>query len=247
MSQFKTFKAISILILLGFIWGSGYTLAKFAMTNGVPPLGYAFWQSLGPALLLTFFCLLRKEAVMLHPSYWSYYLICGLVGIAIPNTNMYFIASHIPAGLLAVLVNTVPLLVYPLALLSGQEKIDSWRFVALLFGFTGILLIVGVSMTGFYSGWTGLAMLTPLGFAMCSIYIGKRQPRELNSLQAASGMLLAASFLLIPLVLSQHAFYPLSKPFTLVKQIVVLEIVLSSLGYLLFLFSFVWLGLFFIV
>jgi len=234
MHQLKTIKAVLLLILLGFIWGSGYSLAKYAMTNGVPPLGYAFWQSLGPALLLTFFCLVTKKTAMLKMTYWPYFLTCGLVGIATPNTNMYFIASHIPAGLLAVLVNTVPLLVYPLALLSGQEKLDRWRFLALLVGVTGILLIVGISIAGLYSGWTLLAMLTPVGFALCSLYIGARQPHEINSIEAASGMLLAASLVLVPLVISQHAFYSLSGPFTLVKQIIILEIILSSLGYLLF-------------
>lgn len=234
MHQLKTIKAVLLLILLGFIWGSGYSLAKYAMTNGVPPLGYAFWQSLGPALLLTFFCLASRKTAMLKLTYWPYFLTCGLVGIAIPNTNMYFIASHIPAGLLAVLVNTVPLLVYPLALLSGQEKLDRWRFLALLVGVTGILLIVGISTAGLYSGWTLLAMLTPVGFALCSLYIGARQPQEINSIEAASGMLLAASLVLVPLVMSQHAFYPLSGSFTLVKQIIILEIILSSLGYLLF-------------
>lgn len=234
MTQFKSIKAILLLLVLGFIWGSGYTLAKFAMTNGVPPLGYAFWQSLGPALLLTLICILNKKSSLFHPVYWPYFLICGLVGIAIPNTNIYFISSHIPAGLLAVLVNTVPLLVYPLAILSGQEKTDLWRFLALILGMAGIVLIVGISTTGLYSGWTLLAMLSPLSFALCSLYIGAKQPQKINALQAASGMLLAASLLLIPLVISQNSFYSLARPFTLVKQIILLEIVLSSLGYLLF-------------
>lgn len=230
----KTIQSIILLILLGFIWGSGYTLAKFAMTNGVPPLGYAFWQSLGPALLLTLICLVTKKNNLFLPKHWPYFLICGLVGIAIPNTNMYFIASHIPAGLLAVLVNTVPLLVYPLALMSGQETIDVWRLMALLLGMTGIILIIGINTTGLLSNWTLLALLSPLGFALCSIYIGLRQPPGISSLQAASGMLLAASLLLIPLVINQHAFYSLLGPFTLVKQVILLEIILSSLGYLLF-------------
>ncbi|WP_439649219.1 DMT family transporter [Legionella bononiensis] len=230
----NSLKALMLLIVLGFIWGSGYSLAKFAMTNGVSPLGYAFWQSLGPAILLSCICIATGKFSLFNRSYYAYFFICGLIGIAIPNTNMYFIASHIPAGLLAVLVNTVPLLVYPLALLTGQEKLDGWRFVALLFGMTGILFIIGINTTGLYSGWTLLALLSPLGFALCSIYIGIKQPKGINSLQAASGMLLAASLLLIPLVVSQDAFYSLSGPFTFVKQIIVLEIILSSLGYLLF-------------
>ncbi|KTD75253.1 DMT family transporter [Legionella waltersii] len=234
MYPFKTIKATLILTLLGFIWGSGYTLAKYAMTNGVPPLGYAFWQSLGPALLLTLICLFRSKAQLLKLSNWPYFFICGLVGIAIPNTNMYFIASHIPAGLLAVLVNTVPLLVYPLARLTGQEKTDVWRFISILLGVLGIFMIVGLNTMGFYSIWSLLALISPLGFALCSIFISAKQPKEMDALCAASGMLLTASFVLIPLVIQQDAFYPLTGPFTMVKQVIVLEITLSTIGYLLF-------------
>lgn len=236
MKQIKTIKATLILTLLGFIWGSGYTLAKFAMTNGVPPLGYAFWQSLGPAVLLILINSIKNKSQLLKSAYWPYFFMCGLVGIAIPNTNMYFIASHIPAGLLAVLVNTVPLLVYPMALLSGQEKTDIWRFLSIIIGMAGILLIVGLNTSGIYSIWTALALLSPLGFAACSIFISANQPKEMNVIDAATGMLLTASIILIPLVIQQNAFYPLGGEFTLVKQVIVLEIILSTIGYLLFFF-----------
>ncbi|CAM2950569.1 DMT family transporter [Legionella worsleiensis] len=234
MDKLNSFKALLLLIILGFIWGSGYSLAKFAMINGVPPLGYAFWQSLGPALLLSCICIATQKHSFFNPSFYPYFFICGLIGIAIPNTNMYFIASHIPAGLLAVLVNTVPLLVYPLALVTKQEQLDGWRFFALILGMTGIMCIIGVNTSGFYSGWTLLALLSPFGFALCSVYIGIKQPRGINALQAASGMLLTATVLLFPLVISQGAFYSLAGPFTFVKQIIVLEIILSSIGYLIF-------------
>ena len=233
-NAFNTLKAVSLLIVLGILWGSGYSLAKFAMVNGVPPLGYSFWQSLGPALILILFCLSSYKKSLLNIHYWPYFLICGLMGIAIPNTNMYFIADKLPAGLLAVLVNTVPLLVYPLALLSNQEKPDIWRFVALIIGMLGILLIIGMPKTEIYSHWTLLALLSPLCFAICSIYIGAKRTSKLNILEAACGMLIAASLLLTPLVMQQHAFYPLTPPFTLPKQVIILEIILSSIGYLLF-------------
>lgn len=234
MSQNKILKSLFLLIFLGFIWGSGYALAKFALTNGVPILGYAFWQVIGPALLLTLIGLIGKQIPLLHPSYWPYFIVCGLIGIAIPNTNMYFIASHLPAGLLAVLVNTVPLLVYPLALITRQEKLDGWRVFSLMIGMLGIVLIIGVKTTNVLSTWSLLALLSPLSFAVCSIYIAVKQPPEMSSLQAANGMLLAASLMFIPLVISQNAYYPLSGPLTLVKQVVLLQILLSSIGYLLF-------------
>lgn len=233
-SSLKTVKAVLLLILLGFIWGSGYSLAKFAMTNGVPPLGYSFWQALGPALILSIFCIATKRTAWANPRYWTYFLICGLIGIALPNTNMYFIANHLPAGLLAVLVNTVPLLVYPLALFTNQEKPDLWRFLGLTIGMTGIILIIGMPTTVLYSKWTLLTLISPLSFALCSIYIGTKKASTLNALEAACGMLIAAALLLTPLVIQQHAFFPLITPFTITKQVIVLEIILSSVGYLLF-------------
>ncbi|MBA2709386.1 MAG: DMT family transporter [Tatlockia sp.] len=234
MKNSKILFALTLLILLGFIWGSGYSLAKYAMTNGVSPLGYAFWQALGPAILLTLFSLTTKDNSLLKPAFWPYFLICGLVGIAIPNTNMYFISAHLPAGLLAVLINTVPLMVYPLALIAGQESFDAWRSFALLLGVLGIFLIIMPGAFHLLSGWTLLALLSPLCFSLCSLYIAIKQPPTLNALQAASGMLVAAALLLTPLVLQQQAFFALTAPFTLAKQVVILEIVLSSLGYFIF-------------
>lgn len=230
----QSLKAVILLILLGFIWGSGYSLAKFAVSNSVPPLGYSFWQSLGPAFLLLVLGLLTKQSILFSPQYWPYFLFCGVVGIAIPNTNMYFIAQYIPAGMLAVLVNTVPLFVYPLALLSKQETVDGWRFFAIILGMSGIVLIIGIQLNFFHSVWNGLALISPLSFALCSTYIGTRQPKALNALQAASGTLLAASLCLFPLVVHQQAFYPLTPPYTLVKLVIILEIFLSTLGYVLF-------------
>jgi len=86
----SVFKSIFLLILLGFIWGSGYSLAKYAMTNSVSPLGYAFWQSLGPALLLSFICIIRKQNRLFSRSHWPYFFTCGLIGIAIPNSSIIY-------------------------------------------------------------------------------------------------------------------------------------------------------------
>src|SRR3990167_10881015 len=106
ITKYKSCSSLLTLILLGSIWGTGYSIARFAMTNGVPPLGYSFWQSVGPALIIGLLALFR------HPSKpdlsflrLRYYFICGLMGIALPNTIMYFAAPHLPAGILAMMVN----------------------------------------------------------------------------------------------------------------------------------------------
>ena len=54
-------------MLLGFLWGTAYTIARFVMTNGVNPLGYSFWLSLGPAILIGFITWINKEKLSFQP------------------------------------------------------------------------------------------------------------------------------------------------------------------------------------
>ena len=230
----KLIQALTLLILLGFIWGSGYSLARYAMTHEVPPLGYAFWQSAGPALLLMLFCLGPSRRLLWSPRYWWYYGICACIGIVIPNTNMYFIAAKLPAGLLAVLVNTVPLMVYPMALLYKQEQKDGLRLLAILLGMSGIIAIVSPNPHTLLSNWSLLALISPFSFALCALFIAARQPAAMHPLPAACGMLISATVLICPLVWQQQAFYPLTFPFNRTQQVVLLEIILSTMGYLIF-------------
>ncbi len=229
-----TIKSLFLLLLLGFIWGSGYSIARYAMTHDVQPLGYSFWQSIGPAFLLSLICFINRDFSLFHSTNWSYFIICGLVGIAIPNTNMYFAAAQMKAGMLAVLVNAVPLMVYPLALLFKQERSDAFRLVALIIGLIGLSYLI-YPMEGYrWNGWHTMALITPLSFAVCAIYISAARKNNIPPISAAAGMLLSASLFLTPIVFAQDAFYSLSWPMNLSQKIVVLEVFLSSLGYLIF-------------
>lgn len=230
----RTIKGLLLLLFLGFIWGSGYSIARFAMTHDVHPLGYAFWQSTGPACLLSLICFMKRDFSLVNPSNWPFFIVCGLIGIAIPNTNMYFAAGNIQAGTLAVLVNTVPLMVYPLALLFKQESVDVTRLLALIIGLFGLAYVIFPSESFNWNCWHALALITPLSFAICAIYIAAVRKHDIPPLSAAAGMLLSASLFLIPVVFAQKAFYALTWPMNLSQKVVVLEIFLSSLGYLIF-------------
>lgn len=226
-----------ILLLLGFIWGTGYSIARFAMTNGVPPLGYSFWQSLGPAIIIGCIAFSRHRSFKTTVTRSRYYLICGLTGIVIPNTSMYFAAPHLPASILAMIVNTVPIIAYPLALLAGLELFNWQRMLGIFLAFCGLILIV-IPKSSLPSPdmvpWALTTLITPLSFAFCSIYIARYRPAGSDTLTLTAGMLISSSLLLMPLVFLAHSFYFFHFPFTLPDWVIVLEIILSSVGYLLF-------------
>ncbi len=228
------FLAIILLLLLGFIWGTGYSIARFAMTNGVPPLGYSLWQSVGPAILIGLLTYGTKQNLKISVSHVRYYLICGLTGIAIPNTIMYFAASHLPAGLLAVIVNTVPIMAYPLTLLARLERFNWLRFIGLIFAITGLMLIIFPQASlpsPQMIPWILITLITPFSFAFCSVYIARYRPEKSDSLSLAAGTLIFSSLLLMPLVLLKNNFYALHLPLTAPDWVILLEIILSSMGY----------------
>ncbi len=227
-----------LLIALGFIWGSGYTLAKFAVTHGVSPVGYAFWQSLGPALLVILFVLFSRDRFVWDKEHLRYYAVTGLLGIALPNTNMYIVAAHLPAGLLAIIVNTVPILTYPLALLWQLERFSGLRFLGVIVGFSGILCIVlpatlGLATFSTANAWACLALISPVSFSLAALYIHKKRPAETSAISLTAGMLSLSTVFLLPLMLYSHSFYPLTR-LNAPELVVLLEIVLSSVGYILF-------------
>lgn len=243
---FSIFNALGVLLILGFIWGSGYSIARYAMTHGVSPLGYSFWQSLGPAIFLSILGIGKKNLrqsckTSFHTKTLPYFLICGLLGIAIPNSNMYYTAAHVPAGEVALLVNTVPLFVYPIACLLKQESFSIERSAGVLMGFLGIFYLISpfqsvtqLSTTIHMTVWAWLTLLSPFCFALCSVYISHSRPSYVGVYTSSLGMLLTSTFFLTPLVWFNHGFYSLLPPFDATKYAILLEIFLSSIGYILF-------------
>lgn len=229
--------ALVLLLSLGFIWGTGYSIARFATTHGVPPLGYSFWQALGPALLISLLAKTRGRSLAISVPHLRYYIICGLTGIVIPNTNMYLAAPHLPAGILAVIVNTVPIIVYPLALIARVEAFNVARLFAVFSAVIGLMLII-LPQAGLPSRqmipWALSSLITPLSFAFCAVYISRYRPDDYHSLSLSSGTLIAASLLLTPIVLLTHNFYAFHLPLTTPDLVILLEIILSSIGYVLF-------------
>jgi drug/metabolite transporter (DMT)-like permease len=226
-------QALLILIVLGLIWGSGYSIARYVMTHGVHPIGYSFWQCLGPAIILG---MLSFKKLKWDSQHIKFYFICGLVGIAIPNTNMYFVSSHLPAGLLAVVVNTVPVMIYPMALLVRQEKFEPLRLLGVLSAIIGILCLVIPKTTIPHVheiGYILMGLITPFCFAFFTLFINPHRPSDSDPLSLAAGMLVTSTLLLTPLVMTTQGFYNFSGSH-LNNGLIILEIILSSVGYVLF-------------
>ena len=225
---------IALLLLLGTLWGSTFSISKLAMEQGTPPLGYGFWQAAGASAILATLCLLRGLRPRLSRRLLIYFAIAGSLGIAVPTVNFYFVVRHVPAGLMAILITTAPMITYLMALGLRMERLSLPRFAGIGLGLAGALCIVlprGSLPAPEMLPWVLLGFVTPLFYALNAIYASAARPPDSPSLVLAAGMMLGSACVQLVAAQATGSFYwPGSQP--LISDIsVATQAVISALAY----------------
>ena len=227
----------ALLLILGSLWGLSFSLSKLAISNGVHPLGYALWQSAGPCVILLGVCLLRRRPPDLGRRSLRYYLLAGLLGIAIPNANFAFALQHVPAGILSIVVTLAPLLTYVLATLAGLERPTARRLAGLALGLAGALLLVlpkAALPSAQVTFWVAVSFVTPVFYSMNTVYAAKARPPDSDSVALACGMMGAAALWQLPVALSADALYGLQYPPGVADWALLAQVTLSCFAHALF-------------
>jgi drug/metabolite transporter (DMT)-like permease len=226
-----------LLLVLGSLWGVATSIGRGVAMLGVPPLGYAFWQTLGAGLLLLPVCALLRKPIQLSRKHLTYYLTCGVLGSAIPVSNMFFVLNHIPAGIMAMVLATTPLLTYLLAILLRQEPFVWQRAIGVLLGFLGAVLIV-VPRGGFastdVSTYVAMAFLTPVMYSVTNMYASYARPAYSNPFALAAGMTLAAGLAILPFALYFGQFHPLWARLDPANLLILAHIGIAGLAFVIF-------------
>ena len=194
---FQKLLPLGMLLVLGALWGLAFSLAKISRTNGVPPLGHAFWQASGAGLILYCVCWARGIRPALSRAHIRYYLFAGLIGFAGPNANMVFTLNFVPVGVMAVMITTVPVITYILAIALRMERLAAMRALGVAFGLGGALLILLPSTSlpdPAMAVYAAIGLITPLLYAVANIGMARWRPqgRGGHSLSLACGMTIAA-------------------------------------------------------
>jgi drug/metabolite transporter (DMT)-like permease len=198
--------AYVMLLATGCTYGLQLTLNKVATTGGVPPIPLIFWTALGSGLILFAINACRGRYPRLDLAHIRAYLLIGVVGFGGPYILLAYIAPKIPAGIVAMTLTLIPMIVYGLALLMRMEGFRWLRFSGLLLGFAGMMLIVAPDASLPEPGmglWVLLCLAAPLCFAVSVIAGDLWRPPQTDSLTMASGAVLTgALFCLIVTAIS---------------------------------------------
>ncbi len=187
------------LILLGAIWGGSFLLMRIAVPEfGAIPLIAA---RVGIAAVFLILVLVRRGGLDHLLRNAAGLSVLGAINSAIPFSLFAWAVLSVTAGFAAVLNSTAPLFGALVAFVWLRERLAPIRVAGLIVGFAGVLVLVWgrLSFTRDGGGWAVLAGLTASILYGISANYTKRRLSAVDPLVIATGSLIAATVLLLPL------------------------------------------------
>lgn len=134
-----------LLAFLGFVWGSSFLFIKIAVDHGLPPLTLATLRIGLGAMVLIALARWRGQAWPRGIGLWLRLGLLGIIGNSLPFFLIGWGEQFTTSQLAAVLMATVPLFVAVVAhLMTHDEKMSAAKIAGLVFGFAGVVVLVGV-------------------------------------------------------------------------------------------------------
>lgn len=199
-------RALPLLLLLavGGLIAVGVNLSKGALAYGVEGPEFAFYLSVGAGIVLLVVTLLRGDRIRLTPKHLVYYAVTGFISLAAPNVLAFVLAKQSGAAYASVSFALSPLITYPLAIAVKLDRPETRRFVGLMVGFVGTILVLSrMALSAEFAGpiWLAVAIAIPACVATGNIYRSLYWPKDVSDFGLAAAMLLASAIWLLPLYL----------------------------------------------
>ena len=141
-------RAWSAFAAMSFLWGIPYLFIKVAVDDGVPP-AFVAWARvvMAAAVLIVLAWRAGTLGSVRRHGWWIAAFAVAEISIPFPLISMGEV--HVDSSLAAIVIAAVPLIVALLAMaFAPAERAGGIRLVGLLVGFAGVVVLVGIDLTG---------------------------------------------------------------------------------------------------
>lgn len=225
---------------MGVAWGASQSLGKMAVSTGYGFLGLIFWQLVVGAIVLGPICLLTGR-FRVGRGAMVFAVVIALIGTIIPNTAFYISVARLPAGIMSILIATVPLIAFPIALAMGMDRISGLRLAGLGCGIAGVALIAlpAASLPSpAMVAYLPLAMVGPLFYAIESNVVARYGTAGMNAVQAMFVVSVTGAVMILPLVLATGQWIDPTQPWGRAEWALIAGSVAHAVAYA----SYIWLA-----
>lgn len=205
--------ALVALIFMGLGWGATVPLGKIAVSEGYRHFGLIFWQMVIAVVVLGVMVRLRGSIVKWGPRQMFVYCVIALIGTILPNSASYTAAIYLPAAILGIIIATVPMFSFPIAIAIGNDQFHPLRVLGLLFGLAGVLFLLlptAVLPDRALLWFIPLALVAPFFYGIEGNFVAKFGTAGMGPIATLFGASVVGSVLSFPLaVLSGQWISPL--------------------------------------
>lgn len=201
------------LLFLAAVWGGSFLFMRIAVPEFGPIVLIELRVGLAALFLLPAAAWRGKLPVIRR--HWKAILVVGVLNAALPFLLYAYAAQSLGAGFLPVANAVTPVWGAVIGWLWLKDKLPWTRSVGLLMGLVGIIVLVWDRLD-FQAGGTGSSVLAaisaPIFYGVAANWT-KRYLTGVDALANATGSMIAASLVLLPLAISRGRRTPCrSKP-----------------------------------
>ncbi|MFB9224303.1 DMT family transporter [Paracoccus cavernae] len=193
-----------MLSALAVLWGCSFLFNALAVRD-MPVLSVVFIRVALAAVVLIAVLRLAREHLPRDPAIWRALFVMGFANSALPFSLIVWGQTHVAAGVASILNATTPLFTVLFAhVLTTDEKLDRGRVMGVILGFMGVAVMIGgdaLRAIGTGLGAQMLFLAAASSYAFSGIYGRRFRKLGVSPMATATGQLIAASVLLLPLVL----------------------------------------------
>ena len=193
-------------------WGLTIPLTKIAVSTGHKPLGLIFWQMLIATIVLFAISVARRVGPTLNRRTLIYFLAIGLLGTIFPNSFSYLAASHLPAGVMGIVIASVPMFSLGIALGLRIERPSFRRGMGVLLGAGAVVLLVGPETSlpdPDKAIFVLVALVAPFCYGVEGNYIATRAPADVDPVVTLLGASAIGCLIAWPLAVSTNSWVDL--------------------------------------
>lgn len=225
-----------ILAVLALVWGSSFLLIELGLT-GFGPLTLVFLRiALAVPLMLVAMRVAGQRLPRDAHSWWQLTII-GFLNLAFSQALFFWAQTRIDSGLASILNATVPLWGVVLAhYFTRDERATPAKVMGVVIGFAGLVVMVGpdaLAGVGQDVAAQLACLLATACFAAAAVW-ARRLGSHVQPLAAATGQMMTAAVMLLPLPLLFETPFAAAPSLTAVAALLTLAIVATSFTYLLY-------------
>ena len=206
---------VALLVAMGMGWGSTQPLGKIAVSTGHKQFGMIFWQMVVGIVLLGAILIVQRRRIPITRQTLGFAVLISVIGTIIPNSTFYYSVAHLPSGIMSILISTVPLMAFPVALMLGMDRFSAGRLAGLLCGLIGVALIALPSASLPEAGMVAylpIAMIGPLFYAFEGNYVARFGTAGMDAVQAMCLASIVGVVIMLPVAMGSGQWVDLTLP-----------------------------------